>query len=486
MDMKRFVISAAAVLAGLSAYAQIPYEVLQGASSVTSKTYDFIARTDPSAKATINGVSVPVYKTGAFGNRFTLEKGVNKFTVVLQKGSETLTKEFEVTLADPAPSTASASSPSSPVKVDFWAKTTGTAYLQFGDGEDRLGGCKMGFLDEGILLQLEEKQGTLYKARLSDNRFAYIDEEYLDFCQDGKRVKVNSGNIRVSNSGTQDRISIPLGVKLPYASWTETDPTRICIDIYGAMNNSNWITHSRQLGIIDYVDVRQSDSDVMTVVIDLKKKYSWGYSVSYEGTNLVIKVKHTPSLSLKDLTIGLDAGHGGTAPGAVSATGLTESEINLKLCYLVKDLLEAKGAKVVLTRTSVDQTLSMAERKKTLLDANVDMLLSIHNNAGGSPFVPMGTSTYYKHIVNRDLALCVYDRMLELGVAEYNVTGNFNFSLCAPTEYPDVLLEAMFMSSLPDDEKLHDDAFCKALAKKVTLALEDYLKMVRKADGKVK
>lgn len=483
--MKRLITLMSSLLVAVTSFAQIPFEVLEGSdASVSSSSINFIGRTDPSVKAVVAGEPVKVYKTGTFGRKVTLSPGENTISVVLTKGSQSVSKDIKVTYTKPAASSQSAASAPSQVKdIDMYAKTVQGAYFQNGNGDDRLGGSKMGFLEPDILLHITGEIGDLYRAQLSDNRFAYVEKQYVKACE-GKLTKVNTGNVSLSNAGKSDRIVVPLGVKLPYTSWTELDPTTICVNIYGAMNNSNWITHRHNLEMIDYVDMVQTDSDVVTVKIALKKKYAWGYSITYENNNLVISVKHTPSTSLKDLTIGLDAGHGGTAPGAVSITGLTESEINLRLVDLVMDMLQAKGAKIVRTRTSVDQTLSMTERKKILKDADVDFLVSIHNNAGGSPFVPMGTSVYYKHLVNRPLAQCLYNRMLELGVPDYGLTGNFNFSLCGPTDYPNVLVEALFMSSLVDEEMLCDEATQKEIAKKIVLGIQDYLKMVAREDGK--
>ena len=57
--------------------------------------------------------------------------------------------------------------------------------------------------------------------------------------------------------------------------------------------------------------------------------------------------------------------------------------------------------------------------------------------------------------------------------------GNFNFSLNSPTNYPSVLVETLFMSSLPDEEKITDPKFQKEIMTKVTEGLESYLKKVK-------
>ena len=74
-------------------------------------------------------------------------------------------------------------------------------------------------------------------------------------------------------------------------------------------------------------------------------------------------------------------------------------------------------------------------------------------------------------------------RMLELGYENYGLTGNFNFSLNMPTEYPNALVECLFMSSLPDEEMLADPATHKKIAEKVVAGLEDYLQQVAESKG---
>jgi N-acetylmuramoyl-L-alanine amidase len=106
-------------------------------------------------------------------------------------------------------------------------------------------------------------------------------------------------------------------------------------------------------------------------------------------------------------------------------------------------------------------------------------MVSVHCNAGGNPLRPGGTSTYYKHIEYRDLAKSVLERLLELDVKNFGLIGNFNFSLNAPTFYPNLLVETLFMSSLQDEEMLADPVFQNMMMKRVVSGLEDYMKKVK-------
>lgn len=485
MKLLRYFFFAALSLTLLAeASAQISFRRAPQSSrdTVRSNRYYLVCITDPGNLAAINGEQVRVYKTGTFGKQLRLTEGDNRVEITLFKGTEIETKEIHLFYA---PNAGITSRPEPEPQLEdrlFFVETKENASLQYGMGTDRLGGSKMGWLDPGIVLKITGQAGNLYKVQLSSNRFAFIQADDVALTPRSSRL-LNTNNISLSNLENCDRIRLSLPDKLPYASRTMLDPTTIQVDVFGAMNNSNWVTQANELGMVEYLDLQQVESDVLRLVIKLKEKHAWGYRIFYDGNSLVIEVRHAPKdLSIKGLKIGLDAGHGGSAPGAISTTGIRECDINLKIVKELKKQLEKKGARVVLSR-SEDIDMSMAERKKIFREADIDLMLSIHNNAGGSPLVPMGTSTYYKHITNRDLAATLLKHMLELDVPRFGLVGNFNFSLNAPTEYPNALVECLFMSSLPDEEMIADPATPSRIAEKIVDGLEDYLQQVSESNG---
>src|SRR6059058_1381778 len=62
----------------------------------------------------------------------------------------------------------------------FYGRTTGALpYLEFGMGDDRLGGAKMTYLDSNILVKVVDSINTDYKVQLSNNHFAYLSKQSL-------------------------------------------------------------------------------------------------------------------------------------------------------------------------------------------------------------------------------------------------------------------------------------------------------------------
>ena len=443
--------------------------------------HTIVAVTSPGAEASIGGEAVHVYRTGSFGAEVSLRPGDNLIPVEARLGSESARRELKI-FYDTVPKTPL------PYKAELemrfpeprYVRTRAGAYLQYGNGDDRLGGSKMGFVDEGIVLKAIGDKGSLYCVRLGEGRVGYIPKILtVEAVAPEPAGAVNTGSWSVADAGDTDRITVSLPRRLAYQYTTDLEPSTIAVDIFGATDNSNWITQrTTELGIVDYVDFRQVSSDIYRVIIRLKDKYQWGFHVGYEcdGTALTIDVRHRPkSLALRDLTIGLDAGHGGEYPGAVSPSGLVEKNVNLDIIRHIRRILEAKGAKVVMTRTG-DTGPSMGERKRIWREAKVDLAVSVHNNSGGGALAAPGTAVLYKHLFCRPLAQAVTGRLLETGLPLFGIVQNFNFSLNGPTEFPEVLVEGMFMSSLREEELLADPEFRRKVAEKIVAGLEDYLR----------
>lgn len=89
----------------------------------------------------------------------------------------------------------------------------------------------------------------------------------------------------------------------------------------------------------------------------------------------------------------LDAGHGGSDPGA-SARTLLEKEITLDIGQRLRTLLEREGFSVVATRTD-DRTVALKDRASLANRSGSDIFISIHVNALARHTASRGVETYY-------------------------------------------------------------------------------------------
>ncbi|MBR2967680.1 MAG: N-acetylmuramoyl-L-alanine amidase [Clostridia bacterium] len=159
----------------------------------------------------------------------------------------------------------------------------------------------------------------------------------------------------------------------------------------------------------------------------------------------------------------IDAGHGGEDGGVVgSTTGTKESDINLAIAKKLKTVLEEGGYKVVMTRES-DISLSypqsgskkladMKKRKQIILDAQPDLVVSIHQNYYPSSYVK-GAQVFYapsgEHKQTAEILQKLLNRSLDC--SRNAAKGDYYIIQCSP--YTSVLVECGFLSN-PEEEAL--------------------------------
>ena len=351
------------------------------------------------------------------------------------------------------------------------------AHLLFGLGEDRLGGAKIGYLDSLVQLNIVGKVGTKYKVQLSKYRTAFIDDDAVQFLPKGSFTPESlTTNIRTFGDSLYDYVAVGLFARLPYQSFQLIDPSKIVVDVFGATNNTNWITQMENVKEIKNIYYEQVEDEIFRVTIELKHPQHWGHQIYYKGNMLMIKIKRQPeNLSLDHLIIAVDAGHGGTNTGAGGPTGSSEKALTLAVSLKLQKSLEQLGVKVIMSRTK-ETFFDNKERILFYRDSTPDLLVSIHLNSSADPIHVGGTSTFYRYIGFRTLSNDIYKRMLELGLKEYGNTGSFNFMLNSPIEYPNALVETLFLSNPEEEMKILDENFQQQIADKIILGIQDFLK----------
>ncbi len=159
--------------------------------------------------------------------------------------------------------------------------------------------------------------------------------------------------------------------------------------------------------------------------------------------------------SPSEITIVIDAGHGGTETGALSPHNLREADLNLVLAKNVRDALVKLGFRVVMTRES-DVTVPLYDRPKVAHAQNADAFVSIHHNAPPLDRDPRGIryhAVYAWNEIGAELARAVNVRM---GAAfgetlRNNGVMNAAFAVTRNPEIPSCLIETDFLTS-PEGE----------------------------------
>jgi N-acetylmuramoyl-L-alanine amidase len=352
--------------------------------------------------------------------------------------------------------------------------------LAFGLGDDRLGGAKMSVLVPGVRLAISGKVGSMYRVALAPGRDAWIDETSVELQPRGTRLPSSlTGSWTVQGGERFDEVTIPLSDRLPYVSSTDGDPSRIVVELFGATSNTNWIIQPLTTREIVDASYSQPSTGVLRIELRLRHRQIWGFDISYVGAGLRIRVRRQPEkLAIKRLTFAVDAGHGGSDNrGALGSTGLEERDVNLSMAALVKEILEDRGAQVIMTRDR-DTNILNTDRLKKVLASKADIMIAIHANSIGeteNPELTRGVSTFYKHLCFRPLSTCILNRVLRTGIPSRGNVGSFNFVLNSPTELPNVLVELAYLSNPEDEMLLMDPDFRKEAAKRIVDGIEDFL-----------
>ena len=204
---------------------------------------------------------------------------------------------------------------------------------------------------------------------------------------------------------------------------------------------------------------------------------------SSKQTKIVGNGNFRTSGGLSGKIITLDAGHGGSDPGAIGSDGTKEKNITLAITKAVKELLEKKGAKVYMTRTTdVDvygPNASDADELQARVNVgekyNSDLFVSLHINSSVNKNVG-GFSTYYYPKTSNDLRIAksIQDQLTaNFGVDDLGVR-QANFYVIKRISMPATLVEMCFISNEKELVLMKGKWFQNKTARLIAAGIEKY------------
>lgn len=198
-----------------------------------------------------------------------------------------------------------------------------------------------------------------------------------------------------------------------------------------------------------------------------------GYINSRSAAFLSDSQNHQPAIatSLQEAVITLDAGHGGEDPGAVADDETYEKNLTLSTALILKQVLEEKGAVVIMTRMD-DQTVSLKDRAEISNREFSDIFISLHYDELAHDF--SGTSTYFYHLDDLNLAQSVNDALTN-GPLQNNGIHFGNYQVIRENNHPSLLLELGYISSSKDLDIIKTSDYQQQIAHLITQGIEHYL-----------
>ncbi len=256
------------------------------------------------------------------------------------------------------------------------------------------------------------------------------------------------------------------------------EPERIVIDVYGTKATIKDGSIREEGCAVEAVRYSQHE-DRFRIVADLKAEADFevlklknGIEVSILKTgdefseiedstenegDIIIDEDATISNDDGSFTVVVDAGHGGSDPGATYPVGVQnpqvkEKDITLDIALKIKENLEDAGIKVIMTRTG-DTYPTLKERVEIANSSEADLYISVHINAMDNKDEIDGVQVYYHETseFGKKLAKTVYDNLVDYtNLTERNIQNGSSLYVLKNTLMPAILTETGFITNEKD------------------------------------
>jgi len=345
-------------------------------------------------------------------------------------------------------------------------------------------------LQQGVQMKVQKSVRTqrngIYTWAYQLSNGGYVLAEYVEWVSENQYIESILNDIYIEKLENDDEYLNIKATGKP-AVVSHTDGTQITFeflnaDLSGEFYDENQQTHTVQLdsSFADECTIEKQNGNVY-ITFENTGSELWGYNTEYYDDNTIkIYLKNAPhkvsgAKPLSNVTVVVDAGHGGKDPGTLPLGGVEgpgEQDMNLAIAQATKICLEKLGATVYLTRSD-DTFLTLQQRLDITNTVKPDLFVSVHHNSleytvDGSK--ECGVESYYFTPQSKYVAECMADRISQ-------VTGRQNrgyyygyYRVLRNDIAPSVLNEYAFLmnpyeySTIYSDENIYKAAMGTALA----------------------
>lgn len=457
----------------------------------------------------INGVSVPVWPNGAFMAWLPVPPAsAPQYELIASNGSQVARLVHPIQLPPPVipprpdglvgDTVADTTARPDTVPVDTVVTVATITYAPVGQAvsavsdTDRVSIARPGpgngqaykwFLLKGTVVKVTGYQRAsgedFARIELDSAQEAWIPKSELPAQLDSVAPVRKVGTVRLESAPEWVDVVIPTGSPPPYL--VEESDRSISLLVYG-------VTEVPVVSLMpatpdSYLASVSSSTPEPTRVrytINLNQA-PYGYLALWDNGSLRFRVRRPPAIAdraapLRGLTIAVDPGH--PPAGATGPTKLYEGDAVLAVGLKLRDLLTARGANVVMTRTTAEP-VELGLRPTIARRANAHAFVSIHLNAlpdGVNPFTDnrVGTTTFFFWRHSTLFGQSTQAAMVEeLGLPDVG-TKFGNYAVIRGSWMPSILAEGAFII-LPDQEAaLRTSAYQEAYASGILQGLESY------------
>ena len=276
----------------------------------------------------------------------------------------------------------------------------------------------------------------------------------------GKEVQYN---VYVNPDTNTVNVELPLDLKL--------EPRRVDV-------NDNLIKY------VDYRTEIQNGQNVTKAEITMQDSVE-SEVISSQNTKLV-KVRFKRKItSLQQLTIVIDAGHGGKDPGAIASDGTKEKDLNLDVAKKLEKYLKAMGFNTIMSRND-DAFIELGGRTELANQNYADFFMSIHFNAFSKTSNGIET-LYYPNEVNEDytisnrkIAEIFHREILETTKrASRGISSRPNLVVLNKTMMPAILAELGFLTNPEELALAKTDKYKEDSARALAVSILKYFRDIQ-------
>jgi len=289
----------------------------------------------------------------------------------------------------------------------------------------------------------------------------------------------------VQQEGSKTIITLHNGQGNAY-SVTKATATELVLQFNNTyLKASDVINERYSAGPVQHLQVQEISSNSLKATLTLQEGAYC--TVKTSGDNVVITAYNQHDAGeqgLRGKTIVVDPGHGGSDPGAIGKVlGVTDANVGLTVGQKLRDLLEAQGATVIMTRDS-DVRVGLNDRPAMANKVEADLFVSIHANSATNTtangiqvyyYAPSSNANLYaQSYIRKDLATKV-SKALQATTGTASSVRTANYAVLRENDRPSILVETGFLSNAAEEALLSKDSYRDQLANGIYQGILNYL-----------
>lgn len=407
----------------------------------------------------MNGQELETTVHGFFAEYVSLVAGVNNFVFTNNGKSKTVTIKY-----NPA-SNSGSSTGAEPFNASRYIYANGST-ATYGivkvnnatrTKDNREGNELMVPLSKGTTVKIIG--GDKYFYMLSDYSFAYK-SSFDVFEGIIPTNSITEISVKDNSAFNSAEVSLKMNVNPLYDYYF--DGNKLVLTLYGSQNAAPiQLNDNKLVSKITPVTSKADNSCTYEILLD-KGSITNGVYVDFLNGEMILGFKKIPKVTdgnLNNVKIFIDAGHGGSDPGALGPMktfGPAEKDINLEIAQVAASYLTERGANIITTRMD-DSATNLADRMAIVTENKPDISLSIHSNATAvtkNYDTSKGYRTYYTFALpvttQEDAVSFISRRVAEIIGVSYSNKNKSNLAMSRNLNCPSLIFEIAFMSN-PDD-----------------------------------